>query len=104
MDQLLSTSVFADKFRETFGVLGSNIPWFGNLFACFLLLNCFIDEAVIVFHQFEFRKSSGATFDFVRTKLRSTFRPILFSFQTPMYDSDEKTSGNLPLHNAKGNE
>ena len=38
MDHLLTPSLFVDKFKETFGLLGYYIQCLGNFFACFLLV------------------------------------------------------------------
>ena len=76
---------------------------FGNLFACFLLVNFIIDVLVIVLRGLEIRKVSGATFGFVRTMLGATFHLFVLSLQTPMYETNEnKNNGNLRMQNVTG--
>ena len=78
---------------------------FGKLFACFLLVKFLIDVVVIVLCGLEIRKVLGATFSFVRTRLRATFHLFVLSLQTLMYETDEnKMNGNLGMQNITGNE
>ena len=105
MDHLLTPSLFADKCKETFGLLGYYIQCLGNFFACFLLVKFIIDVVVIVLRGLEFRKVFGATSGFVRILLGATFHLFVLSLQTPMYENDEnKNNGNLRMQNITGNE
>ena len=105
MDHLLTPSFFVDKFKETFGLLGSYIQCLGNFFACFFLVKLFIDFVVIALRGLEIRKVSGPLFGFVRTMLGATFQLFILSLQTPMYETDEnKNNGKVRKQNATGKE
>ena len=63
---------------------------FGNLlFACFLLVNFFIDIVVIVFRGLELRKTSGATFGLVKTMLGATVHLFVLPLQIPLHKFHE---------------
>ena len=105
MDHLLTPFFFADKFTETFGLLGYYIPFLGIFFAFFLLVKFLIDVVVIVLRVLEIRRVSGAIFGFVRTMLSATFHLFVLSLQIPMYETDEnKNNGNIRMQNVTGNE
>ena len=97
LDHLLTLSFFVDKFEETFGELGYIIQCLGNFFACFLLVKFVIDVVVIVLRGLEIRKSSGATFGFVRTMLGATFQLFVLSLQTPLYENVENEGFQMVL-------
>ena len=84
MDYFLMPSIFADKFKETFGLLGYHFQFLGIFLACFLLIKFVMDVVVIVLRRFELRKVSCATFGFVRTMLGATFHLLTLSQKTPM--------------------
>ena len=105
MDHFLTISFFADKFKETFGLLGYYIHCLGHFFACFLFIKFNIDVVVVFLRGLEIPKVSGATFDFVRKMQGATFHLFVLSLQKPMYETDEnKNNGNLCLQNVTGNE
>ena len=63
------------------------------------------DVVVIVLRGLGFRKNSGATFGFVRNLLGATYRFLILSFKTPMYETGEKKhNGILRMQNAMNNE
>ena len=77
----------------------------GNFSVCFLLLKFIIDFVVIVVRGPEVRKSSGATFGFVRPMIDATFHFFVLSLRTPISETDEnKIVGNLGVQNVTGKE
>ena len=101
----MTPSVFVDKFKKTFGLLGYYIQCLGNFFACFRLVKFIIDVVVIVLRGLEIQKLSDATFGFVRTMLGATVHLFVLSLQTPMYKTDEnKNNGKIRMQNVTDNE
>ena len=86
MDHLLTPSLFVDKFKETFGLLGYYFNVWETFSACFLWVKFIIHVVAIVLRELELRKVSGAVFGSVRTMLGATFQLFVLSLQTPMYD------------------
>ena len=85
LDVLDATS--CRQIKMNFFGTGKTYSVFRKLFPLFLF--CII-VTVIGFPELEIRKTSGASFGFVKTKIGPTFNVFLLQLQTLLYDSEDK--------------
>ena len=86
VDNMISPGYFKDRFMDTLGPVAYVFEHCGSYFSVFLVFKPNIDVVVMVIHQLEITKITGASLGFGKTLLSASYNIFVMSVLTSIYD------------------